>query len=93
MWQRSRVSLSRRFADIATITSYHRVIDHFHRRCTVFLFVLALCLIVRLRSKISFKTEGSRYKKLLEELQGRVEMGIRVIVADQKQSPETLLAL
>jgi len=78
-------------ADIATMTGYHAVIDHFHRRCTVIPLRFGTLLDNELEVERLLQNQRSRYKKLLEELHGRIEMGIRVIMPDHKRSPETLL--
>lgn len=78
-------------ADIATMTGYHAVIDHFHRRCTVIPLRFGTLLDNELEVERLLQSQRSRYKKLLEELHGRIEMGIRVIVPDQKRAPETVL--
>jgi len=86
----SRVALPGDSADIAAITNYHRVIDHLHCHRTVIPVRFGTLLDNEIEVENFLQKRGSRYKELLLELQGRVEMGIRVILADQRQSTETL---
>jgi len=77
--------------NIATMTRYHAVIAHFHRCCTVIPLRFGALLDSQLDVERLLQNQRTRYQKLLEELQGGIEMGIRVIVPDRKQSPGTLL--
>ena len=72
-------------ADITAITNYHRVIDHFHRHCAVIPVRFGTLLDNENEVENFLQKRGSRYKELLVELRGRLEMGIRVILADQRQ--------
>jgi len=84
----SRITATGLSADLAAMTSYHEVIDHFHRRCTVIPLRFGTLLDNELEVERLLQSQRNRYKKLLEELHGRTEMGIRVIVPDRTQAPE-----
>lgn len=88
----SSVEVSGVSADIAAMTSYHAVIDHFHSRRTVIPLRFGTLLDNELEVERLLQNHEKRYKRLLEELQGRIEMGIRVIVPYHKRAPETLSA-
>ena len=88
----SNVSVPVSSADITTIAGYHAVIDHFHRCRTVIPLRFGTLLDSELEVKSLLQNQRSRYEKLLRELHGRVEMGIRVIIPDQKSWPETRLS-
>jgi hypothetical protein len=77
--------------NIATMSRYHAVIAHFHRCCTVIPLRFGALLDSEPDVERLLQNQSTRYQKLLEELQGGIEMGIRVIVPDRKQSPGTLL--
>ncbi len=77
--------------NIARVTRYHAVIAHFHRCRTVIPLRFGALLDSELDVERLLQNQRTRYHKLLEELQGGIEMGIRVMVPDRKLSPETLL--
>jgi hypothetical protein len=65
--------------DPATGLDYHKVIQWLHERTGVIPLRLGTCLNRESEVSQLLHTHGARYKSLLKELDGCVEMGIRVI--------------
>ena len=86
----SYIALHENSVNIATITRYHKVIDHLHRHCTVIPLRFGTAFDSEIEVEHLLETRGERYTKLLEELHGQVEMGIRVMVESRSRSGETL---
>jgi hypothetical protein len=75
----SRISLPDLVPDQARILAYERVIAFLHRDLTV-VPVRYGCVLDEERALVRHLREhGSRYRALLKELEGRVEMGIRIL--------------
>jgi hypothetical protein len=71
-------------ADLATVMSYQRVIDYFHRRRTIIPMRFG-CVFSEEAQIVRFLEDHSEeYRVLLEQLEGCVEMGIRVLM-DNRQ--------
>jgi hypothetical protein len=75
--------------DITTITRYHKVIDYLHRHCTIIPLRLGTVFDSEIEVEHLLETRGGRYTKLLEELHGQVEMGIRVMVESRSRPGKT----
>jgi hypothetical protein len=71
-------------ADLATIMSYQRVLDYFHGKRTIIPMRFG-CVFSGEAQIIRFLEDRSEeYRALLEELEGCVEMGIRVLMDNQQ---------
>lgn len=68
--------------DPSTILTYHKVIESFHKECGA--IPLRFGTIIDSEAEIGHVLEkhGERYKNLLNQLAGRVEMGIRIITSN-----------
>ncbi len=74
-------------ADLSTIMSYQRVIDYFHRKRTIIPMRFG-CVLSEEAQIIRFLEDHcEEYRALLEELEGCVEMGIRILM-DNRQYEE-----
>lgn len=72
-------------ADLATIMSYQRVIDYFHRKRTIIPMRFG-CVLSEEAQIIRFLEDHSEeYRALLGQLDGCVEMGIRVLMDNRQR--------
>lgn len=86
----SCITLPEHPVNIETITRYHKVIDFLHQHRAVIPLRLGTAFDSEIEVKRLLETRGGRYTKLLEELDGLVEMGIRVMVESRSRSGEML---
>lgn len=74
--------------DSATVLAYHKVIESFHNQFGV--IPLRFGTIVEQESEVErlLEQHGDHYKALLRELDGCVEMGVRILVDDANPATE-----
>jgi hypothetical protein len=86
----SCIDLPENSLSIETITRYHKVIDFLYQHRTVIPLRFGTAFDTEIEVEHLLETRRGRYTKLLEELHGQVEMGIRVMVESRNRSGETL---
>jgi hypothetical protein len=68
--------------DIYSIIAYHKVVESFHCHCPTVPLRFGTFLEGKNGIELLLDRQRERYKKLLKELAGRVEMGMKVIIED-----------